>query len=285
MIPENNWFKEVKLIHWFFTHRRFFKRLFILLLTIFNLVVWSIFFYHLILYIIYTPAYQAMLVELTKERIDWIAYHQLIAPSPLAVSNENVIFLGPETGRGGRYSFVAEIENPNERWFVRRLVYQFVWSGGESRLKDSFLLPGEKTYLFSLNEFSVVPPLDLKLEIRNISWQRAGLDQRQKISLLKELSFRVIKFVPSFEKESRIIPPSLQLEANNSSAYNFREVEVVIAAYQGKRIVGLERSLIRVWRRGEKRDLNLNFVARIDFVTEIVVVPRINFLEPEIFQP
>jgi len=282
MTIENSWFKEVGLIEWIFLRQRLFKRVFIFILVIFNLVVWGIFLYQLILYIIYTPAHQVMLVELTKERIDFVAYHQQIAAQPLEVANQTAIHLG-SGAVGQRYSFVAEVRNVNQIWFIRRVVYHFAWNGGRGQSETSFFLPGETKFLFSLNQVSNTLPTNLKLEIESIAWQRVRPEHVEKLKISKEFTFRVIKFTPSVESEDKIIPATLQFEAKNNSAYNCRSIEVIIVVYQGKTMADVDIVVLKNLERGESRVVDLNLTSPLSFATEIAILPQINILEPDFF--
>ncbi len=282
MALENSWLKEVEIIHWLFLHKRLFRRLFIILLILFNVIVWGIFFYYLVLYIIYTPAHRMMLFELTEDRIDFIAYHQQIAIRPLIVTNTTAIFLSHDA-RGNRYSFVAEVKNPNEIWFAKIVSYNFVWDGGQTEIKKSFFSPGEEKYLISLNEISSILPTNLSLEIRDINWQRVRPEHREKLKIIKEFSFQVTNFTPAIELEGKILPASLRFEVENSSAYSFKNVEVFIAIYRGEKIINFDTVVIKSWLRGEKRTINLNLTNPVSFLTEIKIVPQLNLLEPTVF--
>lgn len=279
---EDNWLKKVELIHWFFLHKRFFKRLFTLILLLINLIIWGFFLYHLILYLISTPAHKAMLNELTQEWLPIVNYHQKITPLPLIVNPPVAIFLGRDN-YGGRYSFVAEVQNQNEIWFAKSVVYKFVWGNEQTSDDVSFFLPQESKYLFSLNQTSSALPVDLRLEIKSVTWQRLRPTHLEKMKILKELSFRVIKFTPSIELEGKIIPATLQVEAQNFSAYNLRNVRMVIVVYQGRKIVSLDTTMFKLWRRGEKKNIDLNLATGINFATEIIVVPELNILETNTF--
>lgn len=282
MALENNWLKEVEIIRWVFSHKRLFKKVFILLFICLDVIIWAIFIYQLTLYIIYTPSYHAMIAELTKERIDFVAYHQRIAPQTIDVKTPMTILLNQKTGQW-RYNFIAEAKNPNSIWFIKNINYDFVWRDGRIRGQEIFFLPEEDKYLFALSVVSPTPTVNLKVEIDKINWQRWRPEHQERLKILDELSFRVIKFTPSRELGDKIFPASLQFEAKNLSAYNFRQIEMLIVVYQETKIVDIEMVIIKDLRRGEKRNIDLNLNPQVNFATEIDLVPQINILDPTIF--
>lgn len=282
MTIEDKWLKEIEIIQWFFSHKRLFKKIILFSLVGFNIIVWSIFIYHFIFYIIYTPKYRAMLKELTIERIDIVSYHQKNAPQGVELKDPVAILIEQKANQW-RYNFVVQAINPNSIWFVKNIIYEFVWQDGRVHGQEMFFLPKESKYLFALGVLTSAPVVNLRVEINKVNWLRKRPEHQERLKILDGLSFRVTKFTPSWQQDDKIFPASVQFEIQNYSAYNFRQIEMLIAVYQGAKIVDFETISIKNLRRQEKRLIDLNLSLKINFASEIVLVPQINILDPNVF--
>lgn len=276
--------KEVKFARWLYEHKFLFKRLLIISLIIINLIIWGVAIYHLTLFLIYRKTYQETIFGLTKNLINFSAYHEKVAPQPLIISNETLLFISqsPTEPNKSHYDLVAEVENPNNIWIVNPLEGEFIFDGQRASA-TLLLLPNEKKYLYSLNQVVDGRAQTASLEIQRFNWQRIRANKQERIDILKDLVFEEVNFIPPMIVNQKITPARIKFKAKNKSAYSFWQANIQIAVYQGSKIVDFYVVPIKKWLTNQTQQFEINLTKPIEFASRIEIVPDINLLDENIF--
>jgi hypothetical protein len=277
--------KEIKFAQWLLLKRPLFKRLLILFLIGINVIIWGIAIYHFSLILIYQKAYQETIEGLTKNWLNFYSYHQLNEPSFPIISDQNLIYIGPDPQEPikSRYDFIVAIENPNDKWYIRSIEGQFSTDGQIINAKTESFGPFEKKYLFALNQITEGRIGAMNFEITHINWQRLRPGMREKLDILKNLVFEEVRFIPSSVIEQKIAPARIQFKAINKSAYSFWQVNVQIAIYQGSKIVDFYILPIKKWLANQTQSIELTLLKPLNFASDIKMVIDINPLDENIF--
>lgn len=277
---QENEIKKLKISYWLLEHRKGLKKLLIYFLIILNLYFWGVAIYQFVFFLLYRDAYNEMISELTENKINYPIYKRN-QPLPLVIGSKIIIPLLIKN----EYDLIAEAENPDSRWLLKSLKYKFIWENGESDFKETFFLPGEKKYLFALNQKIENFPKNLQVKLTYISYQRIRPQEKEVLLILPKLKFKKIKFYPAIDLEDKKIPAQIEFEAVNQSAYSFWQVNAIITFYQGERIVGFVVYPLRKWKAGEKRKVKINLSSFLSSVTLIKIKPEVNVFDESVFIP
>src|SRR3972149_11661349 len=129
-------------------------------------------------YLIDTPKYNRMMAGMFDQAIDYKSAHNRSVPKPLIISEETALI-----SSGTKADAIAKITNPNPKWLITELEYQFTVNGVAGPVEKTWILPNDERYVASflipanidlkkISEFGKENKLTAKLAIRNIKWQR-----------------------------------------------------------------------------------------------------------------
>jgi len=281
---QNLTLEEVHFAQWWRGKLPLFKKIIIAILIAINIVFWGIFIYQLVLYIIYTPNYQQTINGLTTNLIDSQSYQRLMQTNPPMVDNVYLINLGTDTQDPQKkdYTLVAEVENDNQQWIITSLVGQFDLAGQPVTVQG-FLMPQQKKYFLALRQQSTQSVLTTSFTIKNATWRRVKPAERDRLNLINQLSFENINFIPAAVANNKATPPQVEFNAINHSAYGYWQVNVQVILYQGGGVVDAYVFPITNLMTGQSRTVTFNLIHNINFVSQIVVVPDVNFFDDSIF--
>ncbi len=274
--------KQLRLAKWYLDHKtRLYKSLLGLLISV-NIVFWGLAIYHFINYLLLTETHEQMLTELTKNKIDYLKFHEHFKPQDLAIIKS--VFLAPNTSdQIKKYDFVAIIENPNKELLISLVEYYFSWDTGQTEVKETFILPGEKKYLTALGQEAGKKPIKVQFVFSDIKWQR--VDSRKEVpDILSKMSIKEINLNYVMAEDRNLVIPKISFEIKNQSIYSFWQVNFIIILYQDSNIVGVNTLLAKQWKSNEQREMELMW-PNIPSHTQIAVVPEINPFDQEIFMP
>jgi len=271
---------QLKTAYWIFIHRPLFRKILVGIVIFINFLIWGFVVYQFSLYLIFWQAHQQTLKGLVEEKIDFLAYHQRIAATPLKVSN----LLALPIGQTNRYDLLAEIENQNSYWGVRSLEYRFIWSTGKTDFYSGYILPQERKYLFILNQQSIQPIQNIQIEIKNIQWQRI----KETTNLLLKIPSQIMVEDLTLSSVSSTKNPWLSLiklrfKIYNDSVYDLGSFRLNLLFYSGSQIIGVDQLTVKDLknRSAEFFDLILSdYLSRVD---RVKIIPDLNIFDPEIF--
>jgi len=130
-----------------------------------------------------TPKYNRMMAGMFDQVIDYKSAHNRSVPKPLIISEETALI-----SSGTKADAVARISNPNPKWHIAELEYQFTVNGVAGPAEKTWILPNDERYVASFlipanidlkknNGLDKEKQLTVKLAIKNIRWQRLRADQ------------------------------------------------------------------------------------------------------------
>jgi len=275
-MPENIELKELKRIKWFLEHKKQLKTCLILILLLLNLVLWGSNIFKFIHYIRTKTEYQEMLKELVEPKLNIKEIHQAARPEELLILSEVQL---PSKGRA---DLVALVANPNENWFIKKLDYYFDWGTNRTPTKTSYILPKAQKYLFVPNQ--VVPGAKANLIITDISWQRVRPEEKKLLTILQSIKISEQKIsYPELEKKEKLLKISFNLD--NQSVYSFWQLNLDIAIFRGKKIIGFRNFPVYKLKGREKRNIEFIWKDFLELPTHLDVKPEVNLFNPEVFMP
>lgn len=183
------------------------------------------------------------------------------------------------------YDFLAGVKNPNERWLAI-VTYKFTFSGGETGLAWTILLPGSQRPIAYFGFKSSRYPTNPSLVIEDIKWKKIS---PHAVPGVKEFTDERINFpVENFEftqaSESAAIPNNIiQFDVYNNTAYNYWEPSFYIELINGNRTVGVVYLVIDQFKSGEVKHIDTrSFVDNLE-IDNVKVWPVINVFDENEF--
>lgn len=272
--------KQLQLTKWYLDNENKLYKFFLRLLILLNFIFWGLTIYRFTNYLLTSEENERMLVELTKERIDYLKFHEHFKPYDLTVVKS--VFLASDVlEQAKKYDFLAVVENPNENLMVSAVEYYFFWETGQTETKETFILPGEKKYLTILGQETDKKLTGAKFAFSNIKWRRIN-SRKQPPEILSKLSVEEIKLDYVIAKDQRIAVPKVSFKIKNQSIYSFWQANFTIILYRGSDIVGLNVLSAKQWKSNEQREMELLW-SNIPLHTKIAVILEINPFDSENF--
>ena len=207
--------RKLKIAEFIVLHRSLFKKLFLTLLIILNVIFWGFSFWKIILDLSLIQERKEMFNLLSKNLVDFYSYWQKNKPQDLKITKIFIISAGEN-----EYDLVALIENPNPFWFVE-FDYQFSTPQGLSPLKRNFIFPKESKYLVELAYTSPQKFRTVQLNFKNLKWRRVNnfseiYDQRFRFQI-SEVKYSPDEFFPK-----------VSFKVKNQSAYSFWSIKFLV---------------------------------------------------------
>lgn len=184
-----------------------------------------------------------------------------------------------------KYDFVVEVTNPNERWLAH-LSYKCVYSGGETELFQTTLLPGAKRPVIVFGHESDTYPTNVKFVIEAVDWE--SIDPHVVFDVEQYMAERLIFTIGnfSFTKASTAadIPSHIvEFDLYNDSAYSYWEPEFYIELLRNNSLVGVMYLLAEQFGSAEMRHIDLRSVAEQLDVDDVRITPIINVFDEDVF--
>lgn len=277
--------RQIKLVRWFLEKRKKLIKVLIGILLAINLVIWGLMIFQSILFLFPKESHQQMLIELVKERINYLKFHDYFGPKDTEILLQtSVQNLNLRAGDNKiTYDFVALIENPNSNWRIDKIEYRFRWIGGQTEIYQEFILPEEKKYLTVFNQKIGSKPYSPKFEIVSQKWKRVRNDQKEILKVLDQIKTENIKLEYAVPVGQTKAVPKLNFEVNNESIYNFRKLPLKMVFLRGIQIVALNELVLDSIESESVKSLELFFNNTLPGFTQIKVLIDLNILDPEIF--
>ncbi|MEK7130111.1 MAG: hypothetical protein AAB793_00480 [Patescibacteria group bacterium] len=181
MLPkeQDQWFNTA---YWIAMNRPFFYKAVVFVILFGTAIMWGIGGLFWFNYLIDTQKYNRMMAGMFDQVIDYKGAHGRSVPKPLVISEETALI-----SSGTKADAVAKISNPNAKWRIAELEYQFTVNGAAGPVEKTWILPNDERYIASflipanidlkkIAEFGKENKLTAKLTIINIKWQRMRAD-------------------------------------------------------------------------------------------------------------
>jgi len=188
----------------------------------------------------------------------------------------------------GRYDFVGEITNTNEKVGME-FDYHFVVNDQDLEVEKGFVLPGEKKYLVFLGKQLDYTPDSVSLVIENQGWRKIN---PRIIADWNEYKNERINFIIDEKKflsaedsglSDKIRLSNLDFTATNFTAYNYLEMDFMIVLFSGSSVVGVSKYVVTDFKSREKEQINLSLIGDFSNVDKLDIIPEVNILDEGVF--
>jgi hypothetical protein len=273
--------KDLRLAEWYVGHKLFFERIALGVLSAFAIITLS---YGLIGWGKYFAFDyfddQNMYVNQVVEIENYEKLHVLYGAKDLQVFNTKIF--RPATDK---YDFATEIANPNDSW-IARVNYKYAYSGGETKIFQSLLLPNTRRSVVGFGHDSISYPSNAKFEIENIKWEKIDPHEKAFVDdfVTERVQFNFDNF--KFSRSSVLSDtPShrIEFDLSNDSAYSYWEPEFLVELLGNGQVVGIMYFTIEEFIAGEVRHIDLRSVAEQLEVFDIRVHPINNVFDDSVF--
>lgn len=272
--------QELRVSLWYLKNKSLLYKItvFVLLFLVVCLIGFSI--WKWTVFIIGFPAAQ----RVDSGAVRFVNYTQIntrFAAQPVQVVRTQVL-----AGRSGSYDVVAELVNPNDRFFVS-FEYYFVIDGKKTEVQKTFLLPAESRFVPALGvkETGAGTPA---VVLGHVEYTRISNREIPDIATWQQyrLNFTVSDFVFSRGlAQAGDNPDAVQFKLTNNSPYNFVGADFYVVLLQTGQSVGVLPLHIDRINSLESKQIDLrNFAPNIN-VTEIALYPVINIYDDAVYAP
>jgi len=280
MDTENLTTKQLRFARWYLEHKQRLKSVLIIFLIILDVVIWGWTIYQTVIYFSLTKSHEEMLKELTTERIDYLAMHKHFQPLDLEISDVKIL-----SQDKNQYDFIVEIRNPDGKWMITSIEYNFILDDENSEVQKTFILPNQTKYLFRLGQKLASRPQNIQFVIKSIQRRRVRPEQRATLEIISKLIIKDIKFAYTVPEEKMIAMPQLSFTIENQSVYGFWEAPLIIAMYQQNQLTSLNTLVIKNLKAGETRLIEFNWPSSLPAEANISIQPDINVFDQTAFMP
>ena len=179
------------------------------------------------------------------------------------------------------YDFAARVKNPNDRW-AAIVTYKFSFSGGETDVAQTVLLPGSQRPLayfgFEANRY----PANAKLTIVDIDWKKINAHAVEDVAgfVAERTKFPVENFEFTRASKSQGIPNHIvEFDIYNNSIYNYWDPGFYVELIKGNRTVGIIYFVAEEFRAGETKHVDLRSYIKNLEVSNIKVWSAVNVFD------
>ena len=280
MEPENLTIQQLRRARWYLEHKQRLKSILTIFLIILDVVIWGWTIYQTVIYFSSTKSYEEMLRGLTMERINYLEMHKHFQPLDLEISDVKML-----SQDKNQYDFIVEVKNPDEKWMVTSIEYNFILDGENGEVQKTFILPNQTKYLFQLGQKLASRPQNMQFVIKSIRRQRVRSEQKAVLEIISKLIIKDIKFTYTVPEEKMVAVPQLSFTIENQSVYGFWEAPLIIAMYQQNQLASLNTLVIKNLKAGETRLIEFNWPSSLPAEVNISIQPDINVFDQTAFMP
>ncbi len=262
--------KQLKFGQWLLTHKEKLIKIPIYILLVFCVITVGYSLYGWTIHFLEVGKLSQSFNQMVSLQIDFDSYHSRNRPEPIKFIEPTVI----DTG-GNKYDIVARVENPNSKWLVKELVYQFQSGEYLTPTTTVYILPKEGRYLMSLGNQSERRLSNLQLKIISYNWQRMKSELE-----LPQINFPTtdVKFYVNDDKSRSWV----SFFTTNETIDNFWEVDWQAFLYSGRKLVGINQVRLEQFLSGQTREVTMSWFERLPRVTEVEVMPIVDLLDPDV---
>lgn len=259
---------------WYIRHKIFFRQANILILVGLSFLLYGYTVWGMIDIFILNNSANDVMRNLASQSLDYNDLRQKLQPKSLKVQKIDVLPSGEE-----RADIIASLKNPNEKYAATDVLYRVVSKNNTLAQDSTFFLPLQEKHIVA---FGVEKTLDdVQIVMDSVSWRRVD-DQSE---LVKE-KLDVYIFGEVFDNSLR--PPEgpggmVRFQITNNTVYNYYQPGFYIFLYNGPDIVRAGFTRLDIFESLERRDVEVNILTPVTFVTKVEVVPEINIFDESAF--
>lgn len=234
----------------------------------YSLIVWGHYFF------VGYWADQDLLQDQVNQVPNYEALQVLYSAQELVPGTTRVFASSP-----GKYDFVAQVLNPNERW-VAFVEYSYQYAGGQTDTEVAIVLPaGETPFVLAGHEAERFPAQPT-LVVHDTQWMRADPHEVPDVAayMAARLDFSVEEM--DFTGAGATgLAHRLEFDLINNSAYSYREPSFYVMLYRTGDLVGVTPISLPAFRSLETHEVDLRLFTRTLAVTDVEVVPQISIFD------
>jgi len=284
--------KQLKWAYWYVTHKMQLRALLAGLLIVTSVLLYGFSIYRMVIYFSEMIEVDNMIVEASRDKIDFQYFRQKNAPQPIAI--RQVKFFSGRARKDGTdliyYDLMAIADNVNPRWRAE-FDYRFVSANWQGETKQGFILPNEKKYLLDLGILDLSQVSSLKLEISNIKWRRISLHDVKDVEKFKDEHFNLLisdkEFKPSIDlvgAEGRAVTRNkVSFKVRNFSAYGYWQFPLNITLDYGDQVVGVNRFIIENFASGDEEAVEVVWSEKLPPIQNFIIEPDVNIFDESVF--
>ena len=263
----------LKINYWSITHLKELKKWWVILFLAFDIFIVVFAITNTLIYFLTMERDIGLVREMAKNTVDYTGYRQSTSPQDIEIEKAIALPQG-----GNKYDLIAIVKNINANWAASSFNFVYTSSNGETKESSGFLMPNESKYLTFLGQNYEKQPSDLKLEIRNVTWQK----------IKDTASFPALDFKT---ENLQIIPLStatgekavkVTADITNASIYGFWQAKFAVVLKSGNQVVGINYISLGQFKSFEKKTL-ISQRPNILSVTGVEITPEINLTEQDNF--
>jgi len=181
----------------------------------------------------------------------------------------------------GRYDFVTDISNMNDRW-VAIVTYKYIHSRGETEPKQTILLPLTKRPVVALGYEADSFPSNPRLLITNTEWVKINAHVVPDVVAFMEERLGFVYENVDFTSASAsadVSAHSLTFDLINDSAYSYWQPLFLAELFDQNRRVGLIPVTVDQLQSGETRNIDVRSLASQLSASDVVIHPVVNVFD------
>jgi hypothetical protein len=184
----------------------------------------------------------------------------------------------------GRYDFLAEVDNPNQK-FAAYFEYYFSVDGKDYGRRTGFILPQETKYFFALGQEISSAPSSVEFRMDNFTWQRIDSRRYPDWENFKNDRLQIttanVNFTParSTVLSEKLDLNELKFDLSNNSIFNYWEVNLKILLHSHGDIVGVNEYKATSLMSGETRTIVISWPGHFGSIDDITIIPEIDITD------
>ena len=267
--------KDLKYSRFIVTYRPILKKI---LLGSFIFITIALLFFGIggsIKYLAGTKSFNATMSELHRANIDWNSIRPLVTRPGIVIEEIQTVQSGSNT------DFIARVTNPNINRYAEGIEYRFLWDGGETEWRNSFILVNDTKHLLALGVDSGNVGT-AALEFRNLHWKNIygdALDNMKEIREGVEISGGTIETLGG---SSGILPlSSISFSVNNNTPFTYSISGFVIIVTSGSFYTVVTYETLHMLEAFEIRDVEARMFQRLNPSggQTVIIEADINFFD------
>lgn len=189
---------------------------------------------------------------------------------------------------GDRRDFLTEITNPNASWWAE-FTYHFKVGDGTTPTRKGYILPNGQRYLTEVGWKAAGAISSPEIEIENLAWHRvdpAKVERDYASFIERRLQLQITQ--PTYTNNLKVGEQTVgqsNFTLQNNSGYGFWSVDLIVVLFRNGTPAGVTQLNQTQIKPGESRDVSINWFDNLTGISNTVVQPNVNVLDPSVFLP
>ncbi|HAT04094.1 MAG TPA: hypothetical protein DCS29_05015 [Candidatus Magasanikbacteria bacterium] len=274
--------RKLRFAQWYIEHKILLRKIFVLVLAVWSTITISIglFVWGKYLVFDYTRDEQNI-SSIARSYVsrDQIELHK---PQDIIFRNQRVFMSAKD-----KYDFVIEATNPNDRW-IATVSFLFVYSGGQTEVGETVLLPGVAQHVILFGHSSARRPTSPSFQLVDVEWKRIDPhDVSEPVTYMAQrLLFSTSKFLFAPANKSEGSGSNLiTFNVANNSLFGYWDGDFNVVYKDRGQIVGFAPLRMEQFVAGSVASVELaSFMDQLQ-VDSIELEPRINVFDKTVYMP